>query len=109
MGQLCKVFDRGYYALNRDTEIKSVCFLCQSLLSVPGELNEQSTDGLAVSTGLTFACDIIPRYKQYIFIFTDTFASYTSTKLLLDEQHQSLHSALISTIYCFLKPKLMFG
>ena len=38
------------------------------------------------------------RYKQYIFILCDTFSSFTVTSLLSDEGHDTLHTALISSI-----------
>ena len=99
--QLQKIFHRAFFALNADTAISSVfssCTHCQSLLTLPKELHLQSTSAPVAFPSIDFACDIMRRNKQYVFVLRDTFSSFTSAMLLLNEDHISLRKALLLTV-----------
>ena len=99
--QLRKLFHRSFYALNADACVSSICTACshcQSLRTVPKELHQQSSSTPPTLPCKVFACDVMRRYKQYIFILRDTFSSFTVTSLLSDEGHDTLCTALISSI-----------
>ena len=91
----------GQVCLNADTAISSVftlCTCCQSLLTLPKELHLESTSAPAAFPSIDFACDIMRRNKQYVFVLRDTFSSFTSAMLLSNEDHTSLRKALLSTV-----------
>ena len=99
--QLQKIFHCVFFALNADIAISSVfssCTHCQSLLTLPKELHLQSTSVPAAFPSIDFACDIMRRNKQYVFVLRDTFSSFTSMMLLPNEDHISLHKALLLTV-----------
>ena len=52
----------------------------------------------AAFPSIVFACDIMRRYKQYVFVLRDSFSSFTSAMLLPNEDHISLRKALLSTV-----------
>ena len=99
--QLQKIFHHAFFALNADKAISSVCSSCthcQSLLTLPKELHLQSTSMPAAFPSIVFACDIMRRYKQYVFVLRDSFSSFTSAMLLPNEDHIFLRKALLSTV-----------
>ena len=99
--QLRKLFHRRFYTLNADACVSSVCTACsqcQSLRTIPKQLHKQSSSTPPTIPCTGFACDVMQHYKQYIFILRDTFSSFTVTLLLSDEEHDTLRTALISSI-----------
>jgi hypothetical protein len=97
--QLKLAFQRQFYALNLDIGISDVtdnCHLRTSLKTIPQSL-EQSSEDPPDAVGISFAADVLKRNRQTIFILRETVSSYTVTRLLSNEQHDSLRSALMST------------
>jgi hypothetical protein len=98
--QLVKIFHRYFYALNADAEIANTCELCPqcaAMLHLPREIEEFTTSDRPQALGAHFACDVLCRAKQRIFIIRDAFSSYTITKIISDEQSKTLRAALIET------------
>jgi len=60
-------------------------------------LQEFSTSDQPLVLGTTFACDVLRRARQCIFIMRDCFSSFTVCKLLPNEQSETLRTALIET------------
>ena len=101
ISQLQKIFNRPFFALNVDAAISAVfssCTHCQSLLTLPKELHLQSTCAPAACPSIDFACEIMRRYKQFVFVLWDTFSSFTSAILIPNERSVSLRTALLSTV-----------
>ena len=97
--QLQKIFNRAFFALNVDAAISAAFSLfthCQSLLTLPKELHLQSTSAPAACPSIDFACDIMRRYKQFVFVLWNTFSPFTSTILIPNERSVSLRTALLS-------------
>ena len=98
--QLQKVFHRHYFALDADLEIENItehCSQCSSLATLPKEIVEYSTSDPVATIGVSFACDIMCRARQKIFIMRDTFSSYTVAKIIPDERRETLRNAIVET------------
>ena len=98
--QLVQVFNRHFYALDSDAEIKFVtagCAQCSSLATFPKEIVEFSTSQPTSKPGSAFACDVLVRARQKILVIRDTFTSFTVVKIIQNEQKESLRSAIIET------------
>jgi hypothetical protein len=96
--QLVKVFHRYFYALDADNNIQSVtsaCSQCAALARLPQEVVEYSSSPPPTGPGSMFACDVLRRAKQKIFLVRDTFSSFTKAKLIPDESKNTLRDALI--------------
>jgi hypothetical protein len=98
--QLNKVFHRYFYALDVDTEIKSntaACAQCASLKQLPKEVVNFSTSVPPTSPGSFFACDILCRSRQKIMVIRDSFSSFTTAKLIPNEQSDTLRNAILES------------
>ena len=99
--QLLQVFHRSYFALKAQSFVNSVhshCHTCQSLKTIPKELHTQSTVDTPDTPARSYAVDIIKRFLQKIFVIRDTFSSYTHASIELDESHETLRCALITSV-----------
>ena len=98
--QMKKMFNKFFFALDSDKEIEQVytnCSQCSSLATIPKDVEEFSTTSQRLSLGTSFACDVMQRARQRIFVLRDCFSSYTVAKLISDENTSTLKSALIET------------
>lgn len=98
--QMIKIFHRYFYAFSADEEITNACTLCPqcaAMLHLPREIEDFSTSEKPQALGSHFACDILCRAKQRIFVIRDAFSSFTITKLITDEQSKTLKAALLET------------
>ena len=77
-------------------DVKESCQLCKSLAQVPKELFEQSTS-LSGKLGSAWACDVIRGDQQFIFIAREKLSSFTVTKIIPNERHETLRDAIIVT------------
>ena len=105
--QLSKVFHRYFFALDAEIEIQRVtqtCDQCVALARLPKECEDFSTSELPAVLGTEFACDILRRAKQCIFIIRDSFSSYTVSKLIPDEKSTTLKAALIECTADLISP-----
>ncbi len=96
--QLTKVFNRYFYALDADLHIENItnqCPQCASVAKLPKEIEDFSTGNETLALGTNFACDVLCRARQRIFLLRDSFSSFTVTKLIADEKSPSVKSALI--------------
>lgn len=96
--QLKQIFDRKFYALNATQCIKDVtenCHICASLKSVPKHLVKQSTSVPPEVIGSSFAADVMRQNRQMIFVLRETVTSYTVTRIIENETHEALRSAII--------------
>ena len=99
--QLLQVFRRSFFALDAESAINEVttsCSQCSAIATIPKEIEEFSTSESIPRLGESFACDIIRRARQYIFIMRDTFSSYTIARLIPNEQRETLKSAVIESL-----------
>ena len=97
-GQLKKLWNRYFFALNSDSLIDACtnsCTLCNSLKTLPRELFYHSTSNIPSAIGKAFSADIIRRERQKIFILMDIFSSFVVAQLIPNEQHATLQQALI--------------
>ena len=82
-GQLTRIWNRYFYAINSDKLIDDctqACIMCNSLKSLPRELFEQSTSNVPDAIGKIFFADIfiyIPR-NEYKFEYLRNFESFIS-------------------------------
>ena len=77
--------------------ITSNCAQCASLATLPREIVDFSTSDAVSRLGASFACDIMCRARQKIFITRETFSSYTQARLVPDEKTETLMHAIIET------------
>ena len=98
--QLRKVFDRYYYALGLESSVKSVfqsCDHCVSLSTLPADLPTYTTSDPPTSPGAGFACDVMRRACQFVFVTRDVFSSYTTATLIPREDRDSFRNAILET------------
>jgi hypothetical protein len=96
--QMLKVFHRYFYALDADKEIASACTLCPqcaAMAHLPREIEEFTTTDEPQALGTHFACDILRRSRQCIFVLRDSFSSFTITRIIPDEKSDTLKGALV--------------
>ena len=96
--QLKLVTQRYFYALDLDKALdrcSQCCHLCSSLKKVPSTLVEQSSSDPPDGVGISFAADIIKRYRQLILVVRETTTSYTASCLLDDERRESVRIGLL--------------
>ncbi len=99
-GQMTKLFHCYFYALNTDKEITDTttsCPQCAAMRYFPKEIEDFTTSNKSPGLGTDFACDILNRAKQKIFLLRDAFSSYTITRLIADEKSSTLKEALLDT------------
>ena len=99
--QLTLVFQRSFFALKTQHFVKMVlqnCDLCQSLKVIPKELHVQSSVDIPVTPCLSYAADIVRRYRQKIYVLRDTFSSYVVAELISSEDAPMLREILCKTI-----------
>ena len=105
--QLSKVFHRSFYALDADRDIAYVteqCAMCASIATLPKEVEEFSTCDPILKPGIAFACDILCRARQKIYVLRDCFSTFTVTKIIQNEQKESLRDAIIETTAELMSP-----
>ena len=96
--QMKLVTQRYFFALDLDKALdrcSQCCHLCSSLKKVPSSLVEQSTSDPPDGVGISFAADIIKRYRQLILVVRETTTSFTATCLLDDERRESIRNGLL--------------
>ena len=96
--QLKKVFNRYFYALDIDKSVGLIsanCHHCLSLRSFPTTMTPQTSEPPPDTIGVSFAADVIRRYRQYILVLRETVTSYTRSMLISNEQHSTLRDALV--------------
>ena len=99
--QLVQVFQRSFFALRLQQFAKAAiqhCDLCQSLIALPKELHTQSSVDLPVSPCLSYAADVIRRFRQKIFVLRETFSSFTFAELIKSEDAPVLRGSLCQSI-----------
>ena len=99
--QLEKLFSRNFYGLKLNDTITSVitaCSRCQSLKTLPAELNIQSGTTPSSHPLSTFAIDVLRRHKQFILILRDTFSSFTVSQFIESERHDHIREGIIMLI-----------
>ena len=104
--QLIQVFQRSFFALKLPHFAKVTiqnCDLCQSLLALPKELHVQSSVDLPVTPCLSFAADIIRRFRQKIYVLRETFSSFTFAELIRSEDSPTLRESLSRSV-SFIRP-----
>ena len=96
--QMKLVIQRYFFALDLDKSLdrcSQCCHLCSSLKKVPTSLVEQSTSDPPDGIGISFAADILKRYRQLILVVRETATSFTASCLLDDERRESIRSGLL--------------
>ena len=97
--QLKMVMRRYFYALDMDKIIEQTtasCHQCASIQNVPHSIVEQSTQEPPEAIGVSFAADIMKRTKQCVLVLRECVTSYTTTRLIENEQHDTIRDSLIS-------------
>ena len=100
------VSQRYFFALDLDKALdrcSQCCHLCSSLKKALSTLVEQSTSHPPDGFGISFAADVIKRYRQLELIVRETSTSFTASCLLNDELRESIRSGLIQ-LYLELSP-----
>jgi len=89
------ISQRYFFALDLDKALdrcSQCCHPCSSLKKVPSSLIEQSTsDGF----GISFAAEIIKRYRQLVLVVRETSTSFTAACLLDSGRRESIRSGLL--------------
>lgn len=98
--QLHRLFQRYFFALDSDHEIdltSSSCAHCAALAQLPKEITDFSTSYPSNIPGSFFACDVMCRARQKVLVMRETLTSFTSAKIIPNEQKDSLKSAIVET------------
>ena len=99
--QLDKTFNRYYFGIHVKQIIHEVmdnCMLCKANKQIPKSKPEYRSISNPEHPGLIFNADVIKRYGQKIIVCTDIFSSYSTAKIILNEQSQTLLQSLIECI-----------
>ena len=99
--QLLQVFQRSFFALRAQQFAKVAiknCDLCQSLSVLPKEIHTQSSSDLPTHPCTSFSADVVRRFRQKLFIFRETFSSFTCAELILSEDGPVLRESLCQSI-----------
>ena len=82
------VLQRQFFALDMNdaiSRVTSACHTCASLKSFPRSLVKQSSDDPPEVVGVSFAADVIKRYRQLILVLRECNTSFTPFCLVHDE------------------------
>ena len=96
--QLQKIFDRHFYSLDSQKEIKTIvngCAQCSALRSMPKEVPTFTSSQPPSSPGVAFACDIMCRARQKIIVYRDVFSSFTLARIIANEQKESIRNSIL--------------
>ena len=96
--QLKMVTKRYLFALDMHKAIERVvrsCTSCAALSQTPQARIEQSSCEPPDAVGISFAADVLKRSRQLILVLRESVTSYTSTMVIEDERHHTLHDALV--------------
>ena len=97
--ELKKICDRYWFSTQLNQliqEVRDSCYQCQALEPIPKEIFEQSSTKSG-NLGSTWSADVIRGDLQFIFIAREKLSSYTVTKLIQNEKHETLREAIITT------------
>lgn len=95
--QLKQMFQRYFYALDLDKSLELVsdsCHICTSLKHMPDTLLKQSSSDPPDVVGISFAADVIRRYRQCVLVLRETVTSFTSSCIIDDEKSITLRDSL---------------
>ena len=98
--QFQMVLQRQFFTLDMNdaiSRVTSACHTCASLKSFPSFLVKQSSDPPEV-VGVSFAADVINRYRQLILVLRECTRSFSASCLVHDEKHDTLRDALTQLI-----------
>ena len=99
--QFQMVLQRQFFALDMNdaiSRVTSACHTCAFLKSFPSSLVKQSSDDPSEVVGVSFAADVINRYRQLILVLRECATSFTASCLVHDEKHDTLRDALTQLI-----------
>ena len=82
--------DKASEAVSSVTSAKPLNLFIQTYL------HPQSSTQAPTVVGLSFAADVVRRYRQYIIVLRETVSSYTLSSLIDGERHDQLRNALLS-------------
>ncbi len=96
--QTKRVFNRYFFALNLDSSVDAVCSSCHHCMSlrvIPSHLHPQTSSPPPDKIGTTFACDVMRRHRQCVFVLRETVTSYTLTSIIDNERHDQIRDVLL--------------
>ena len=96
--QMKQLVSRYFFALDLDRAIEAVtgsCHHCASLKAMSTSFQTQTSTIPPDKVGVSFAADIMRRYRQYIFVLRETVTSFTFTTTVESEKHADLRDALL--------------
>ena len=98
MHQTKQLFNRYFFALDLDKALQmanSTCHQCTSLCNVPTHLHPQTTSAPPAVMGVSFAADVMRRYRQFVLVLRETVSSFTLTTLIDSERSNDLRDGLL--------------
>ena len=96
--QMVLVTQRYFFALDLDKALDRCSqsyHLCSSLKKGPFALVGQSTSDPPEGVGISFAADVMKRYRQLILVVCETSTSYTAACLVDDERREYIRAGLL--------------
>ena len=102
--QLKRVVDTKFFILDRDKIIKEIwqkCLLCQSVASIPREIENFKPNEMPNHPGESFTVDILKHNKKIVTVTTDNFSGFLSTCFIESEDHEQLLEGIIQTVTPF--------
>ena len=76
------------------TRVTAACHTSAALQKLPSSLVSQSTENPPEVVGLSFAPDVIKRYRELILVLRECTTSFTVSCVMPDEKHHTLRDAL---------------
>ena len=96
--QMKQLIGRFFYALDLDKSIQQVyesCHHCMALKSVPDSIQPQVSEPPPDTLCISFALDVMRRYRQCILVLRECVSSFTKTAIIRDEKHETLRDAIL--------------
>jgi len=96
--QLKQITSRYFFALDLDSSIRNIndnCHTCTSLKKMSNSPPPATTSDPPPTVGVSFASDVIRRFRQKILLVRETVTSYTSACIIDGEDHTELRNGLI--------------
>ena len=96
-----QLFSRQFFALDSDQAVDRVCGACHhctSLLTMPHQPRPQTSEPPPDRVGVSYAADVMKRYKQLVLVLRETVTSFTATMCLASERHGDLREGIIMLV-----------
>ena len=100
--QMLKQFNRSFFMLDALEVIQKVTrrceYPCEAMKKVPKETMEYHTETKPEVAGVYFNADVLKESCQNVFVLRENLTSYTETKIIKNEQKNTMREAIIQLV-----------